>query len=124
VKAYVPMYLCGSKNGTKKRTCLMNPSIMNLADIAFNAQKPSVVSIRKTGKVNIFIVGLLQNQVLPHHKTEIPALLVVLKGAILFRMNGEQLKLVALDSYQIPTDVEHEVIGISPENIFLITQEK
>lgn len=97
---------------------------MNLGNIAFNTHKPSVVSIRKTGKVNIFTVGLLKGQVLPHHKTEIPALLIVLKGAILFRMNGEELKLATLESYQIPTDIEHDVMGVDLENIFLITQEK
>ncbi len=98
---------------------------MNInAAIVFNTEKPTIVSIRKTETVNIFAVGLMKDQILAKHKTSIPALLIVLKGAILFQINGEEIKLVELDTHQIPLDVQHEVIGISNENIFIITQEK
>jgi phage shock protein E len=98
---------------------------MNIADaIVFNTLKPVILSIRKTETLNVFAVGLLKGQVLSQHKTSIPALLVVLKGAILFRINSEEIKLVTMDTYQIPVDVLHEVTGIEEENIFIITQER
>jgi quercetin dioxygenase-like cupin family protein len=98
---------------------------MNIADeIVFNKLKPFILSIRKTETMNVFAVGLLKGQVLSQHKTPIPALLVVLKGAILFRINSEEIELAAMDTYQIPVDVLHEAVGVEEENIFMITQER
>ena len=98
---------------------------MNIAkEIKFTFEKPAVLPIRKTETVNIFAIGLLKNQVFAKHKTQQPALLVVLQGALLFRINSEEIKLSALDTYQIPVDIEHDVTGMGEENIFLITKEK
>lgn len=97
---------------------------MNIAEeIKFNPDKPAVVPIKKTEKVTIFAIGLVKDQILPKHKTPIPALLVVLKGEILFCINSDKIKLKELDAYQIPVDEEHEVIGVGNETIFLITKE-
>jgi len=98
---------------------------MNIAkEIKFAVEKPFVLSIRKTETVNIFAIGLLKNQVFAKHQTQQPALLVVLQGSILFRINSEEIKLSALDTYQIPVGTEHDVTGTGEENIFLITKEK
>jgi hypothetical protein len=49
---------------------------MNIAsEITYNAQQPTIFSIRKTGGLNVFAVGPLKGQVFSHHKTFIPALL-------------------------------------------------
>lgn len=98
---------------------------MNIAkEIRLNKEKPQILSIRKTESANIFAVGLLKDQVLAKHKTQLPTLLIVLQGAILFRINSEEIRLSSLDTYQIPIDVEHDVTGLDEENIFLITKEK
>jgi quercetin dioxygenase-like cupin family protein len=98
---------------------------MNIAkEITFNTEKPFVLPIRKTETVHIFAMGLLKEQIFAKHKTQIPALLVVLRGSILFRINSEEIRLTALDTYQIPIDTEHDVTGLDEENIFLITKEK
>jgi phage shock protein E len=98
---------------------------MNIAkEIKFTIEKPFVLPIRKTESANIFAVGLLKDQVLAKHKTQWPTLLIVLQGAILFRINSDEIKLSTLDTYQIPIDVEHDVTGMDAENIFLITKEK
>jgi quercetin dioxygenase-like cupin family protein len=83
-----------------------------------------VLPIRKTETVNIFAVGLLENQVFAKHQTQQPALLIVLKGTVLFRVNSEEIRLSALDTYQIPVDTVHDVKGVDEENIFLLTKEK
>ena len=99
--------------------------MMNIASqVKFNAEKPFILSIHKTESVTIFAVGLLKDQVLAKHKTQMPTLLIVLRGTILFRINSEEIRLFTLDTYQIPIDVEHDVIGMEGENIFLITKEK
>lgn len=98
---------------------------MNIAkEITFNVDKPFVLPIHKTETVLIFAVGLLKKQLFTKHKTQIPALLVVLQGSILFRINTEEIRLSALDTYQIPIDTEHDVTGLDEENIFMITKEK
>ncbi len=98
---------------------------MNIAkEIKFDIEKPFVLSVRKTETVNIFAVGLLKDQVLAKHKTQLPALLIVLQGAILFRINSAEIRLSTLDTYQIPIDTEHDVTGMDEENIFIITKEK
>lgn len=98
---------------------------MNIAkEITFSEEKPFVLAIRNTEIANVFAVGLIKDQVLPKHKTQLPTLLIVLRGSILFRINSEEIKLSALDTYQIPIDKEHDVTGLDEENIFMITKEK
>ena len=98
---------------------------MNIAkEITFSGEKPFVLAIRNTEIATVFAVGLIKDQVLPKHKTQLPTLLIVLRGSILFRINSEEIKLSALDTYQIPIDKEHDVTGMGEENIFLITKEK
>jgi quercetin dioxygenase-like cupin family protein len=98
---------------------------MNIAkEIKFTIEKPFVLPIRKTEAVNIFAIGLLKNQVFAKHQTHQPALLIVLQGEILFRINSEEIRLSTLDTYLIPVDTEHDVKGVGEENVFLITKEK
>jgi hypothetical protein len=50
--------------------------------------------------------------------------LVVLKGEIDFVIDNQHVILKAYDAYEVPVDVEHEVVGLSKENLFLLTKEK
>lgn len=95
-----------------------------MRNLQFNEDKPSVVPILKTDKLNVFAIGLLKDQLLKKHKTPLLTILVVLKGEIEFRINNEKIRLQHLDTYSIPVNIEHEVIGIGSENIFMLTQEK
>ncbi len=98
--------------------------MMNIADeVKFNTFKPTMVAIEKTAALNVFALGLLKDQTLPHHKTQVPALLIVLSGELLFCINAEKMKFKKFDTYQIPLDVGHEVIGLCDKNIFLIVKE-
>ena len=93
-------------------------------EIKFNPDKPSVLSVLKTDSLNLLAVGLLKDQILKKHKTQIPTLLTVLKGFIPFHINNKKTIFNFSDTYQIPVNTEHEVRGIRPENIFTLTQEK
>jgi quercetin dioxygenase-like cupin family protein len=82
----------------------------------FTGDKPSVVSIKKSEKVNLFTVGLSEKQVLAKHITTIPATLVLLRGKVDFNISGETTVLREGDIYEIPVNVEHEVVGRDIEN--------
>lgn len=97
---------------------------MNILDqMQFSTEKPSVVIIKKNDTIKYFAVGLAQNTVMKKHKTAVPATLVVAKGEIDFHIQGEVIRLKTYDTYEIPVDIEHEVVGVANENIFLVTQE-
>jgi quercetin dioxygenase-like cupin family protein len=61
--------------------------------------------------------------VLKKHVTALPALLVVLKGQIAFEMEGKTATLSALNTFEIPAHVPHEVTGLE-ESTFILIKEK
>lgn len=89
----------------------------------FTGDKPSVVSIKKSDKANLFTVGLSEKQVLAKHITTVPTTLVMMRGKVDFNISGETVVLREGDAYEIPVNVEHEVVGRSIENLFLIVKE-
>ena len=89
----------------------------------FAGDKPPVLSIKKTDKVNIFTVGLPEKLVLAEYITTIPATFVLLRGKVDFNISGETVVLRDGDVYEIPVNVEHEVVGRDIENVFLIVKE-
>lgn len=56
------------------------------------------------------------------HTTSVPATLLMIKGKVRFLISDEEIILNELDTYQIPADVPHEVIGVNDENIFVVTK--
>lgn len=97
---------------------------MNLfKDLELNTEKPAVLIIKKTEKSQMMAIGLGKGAILKKHKTGVSTNLVVVKGSIDFMINGETLILQAGDVYEIPVDVEHEVVGLEQENIFIVTKE-
>ena len=97
---------------------------MNILNaLEFNPAKPTILVIKKNEKIKMFCVALCKEQVLPKHQAKIPSLLIVLKGYIQFRIADEALTLREFDTYQIPIQTDHEVVGLGDENVFLITQE-
>lgn len=94
-----------------------------LENITFSTEKPSVVPLKKSEKLKYFSVALGKGAVLKKHVAPVPSTLVVLKGAIDFLINGETLNFKQFDVYEIPVNVEHEVIGVADENLFSVAQE-
>lgn len=89
----------------------------------YSDEKPAVVAIRNNDKINIITIGLKQGQLLKKHVTKIPATLIVLKGRINFEIAGTTHLLVPMETFDIPVDVEHEVIGLE-ESAFVVIKEK
>jgi len=95
-----------------------------IKSIPFNTEKPAVFAIRKTDSINYIAVGLLQDQVLPEHKTGVPTLLTVLSGSIEFSIGEEKYLFNEFDTYQIPVNEIHHVRGLKKTNAFTLILEK
>lgn len=68
-------------------------------------------------------IGLMKGQVLKKHISATPAMIVVLKGTILFEMEGNTREIKELNTLNIPATVPHEVTGLE-ESIFLLIKDK
>jgi len=96
---------------------------VNLADkLTFRNDKQTTYFIKDGQNVRQVAIALGEGAVLKKHTTNIPATLIMVKGTVRFLINGEEVVLKDLDTYQIPVDVEHEVIGVEKENIFIVTK--
>ena len=96
---------------------------VNLADkLTFKTDKPTTYFVKDGKNVRQVAIALGEGGVLKKHTTSIPATLIMVKGTVRFLINGEEIVLKDLDTYQIPVDVEHEVIGIEKENVFIVTK--
>ena len=96
---------------------------VNLADkLTFKTDKPTTYFVKDGKNVRQVAIALGEGGVLKKHTTSIPANLIMVKGTVRFLINGEEIVLKDLDTYQIPVDVEHEVIGVEKENVFIVTK--
>jgi quercetin dioxygenase-like cupin family protein len=86
-------------------------------------EKPVVLQIKNTEKSNVVAIGLKKDQVLKKHLSPIPALLVVLKGSIIFEIEGRKTELKESSTFEIPINVMHEVTGVT-DAIFIVIKEK
>ncbi len=89
----------------------------------FLADKPSVFQLRKNENIHQFAVALGNNCLLKKHTTAVPTNLIMLKGEVKFSLPDEDIILKELDVFEIPVEVEHEVLGLTDENLFVITKE-
>ena len=96
---------------------------VNLADkLTFRNDKQTTYFVKDGKNVRQVAIALGEGGVLKKHTTSIPATFIMVKGTVRFLINGEEIVLKDLDTYQIPVDVEHEVIGVEKENVFIVTK--
>ena len=96
---------------------------VNLADkLTFKTDKPTTYFVKDGKNVRQVAIALGEGGVLKKHTTSISATLIMVKETVRFLINGEEIVLKDLDTYQIPVDVEHEVIGVEKENVFIVTK--
>ena len=96
---------------------------VNLSDkLTFKTDKQTTYFVKDGKNVRQVAIALGEGGVLKKHTTSIPATLIMVKGTVRFLINGEEIVLRDLDTYQIPVDVEHEVIGVEKENVFIVTK--
>lgn len=97
---------------------------VNLADeLTFRNDRQTTYFVKDGKSIRQVAVALGEGAILKKHSTDVPATLIMVKGEVRFLINGEEIILKDLDTYQIPVEVEHEVIGVQKENIFIITKQ-
>ncbi|WP_296704260.1 hypothetical protein [Algoriphagus sp.] len=95
-----------------------------LKNIKLSEERPGVLQVYKTDKLNLFAIALCKDQMLKKHHTNVPTMLTMLKGKIEFEIQGKTFVFGEFDIYEIPVTIEHEVRGLEAENIFTLTQER
>lgn len=65
-------------------------------------------------------LGFKKGQILEKHKTPTAAILIVQSGAVDFIMSGKSHLLKAGDFFEIPAEVEHEVVGVEDSLLYLV----
>lgn len=97
---------------------------MNINDaLQLNDERPATFSVRNTDKTNLLAIGLKKGQVLKRHISPIPAFLVVLRGKVLFDMEGAGTEIPVYGTIEIPVNVPHEVTGVE-ESVIIVFKEK
>lgn len=91
--------------------------------LPFNAARPSTLVLSNSDRQQTIAIGLMKGQVLKKHISATPAMIVVLKGTILFEMEGNTREIKELNTLNIPATVPHEVTGLE-ESIFLLIKDK
>ena len=108
----------------KEKTTLVKEEIGNIKEkIKFNDDKPAILSIIDSEKMNLKAVGLKKGQIMSKHKAGLKSFVVVLEGKIEFDIDGKKFELGEMDTYEIPVNVEHEIRALE-QSIFSLTQEK
>lgn len=108
----------------KNIQAIQNEKIMNLLEnIEFSTEKPNVVPLANSDKMKYFAVALGKGAILKKHITATPAKLVMLKGEINFIFEDREFVLKQFDTFEIPANVSHEVLGLSDKNLFTLTKE-
>ncbi len=94
-----------------------------LENVKFDTDKANVAVVTMSEAIKSFAVALGLGAVLKKHATPVPATLVVLKGQINFVFADREFVLKEYDTFHIPVNEVHEVVGILDQNLFLVTQE-
>lgn len=94
-----------------------------LEDLHFNEDRPATLLLSQSDKQQTIAIGLKKGQILKKHISATPAMLIVLRGAIKFEMEGEVTEISELHTFQIPPSVPHEVTA-SEESVFLLIKDK
>jgi quercetin dioxygenase-like cupin family protein len=94
-----------------------------LQNLHLNEDKPATLVLGHSDKQQTIALGLNKGQVLKKHMSATPAMIIVMKGAIKFEMEGEVTEINEFNSFQIPPAVPHEVTGLE-ESIFLLIKDK
>jgi quercetin dioxygenase-like cupin family protein len=93
-----------------------------LKELILKPEKPARMELWHEGSVKQMVIGLKRQQILPAHKTPYPARLVVLQGSIEFQLGEEKHVLDAFDTFLIPVNELHAVVGREEANVFLVTK--
>lgn len=88
-------------------------------EVKLNAEA-KVIKVLSNPSFKLIGLGFKKGQALEKHKTPTPAVLIVQSGAVDFKQNGETYRLNAGDYFEIPSNVEHEVVATEDSHLYLV----
>jgi quercetin dioxygenase-like cupin family protein len=84
----------------------------SLSEVGPLAIWPGVLARAVQGaQITMAVVELSPNRVVPEHAHQNEQLGIVLQGSMVFTVGGERRELVAGDTYNIPSNVPHDVVA-------------
>lgn len=83
---------------------------------------PSSKTVKVLSNPSFKLIGLgfKKDQILEKHITPTPAVLIVQAGSVDFKMGDKTYTLKAGDYFEIPANVEHEVVGKEDSHLYLV----
>ncbi len=94
---------------------------MNIKELHTDSKAISTASLFKTAESNVTSIQILADGQLKEHITNVPALLICLKGEAIFENeNGIKLTLTTGDYIHIEPQVKHWISAKSTSNLILI----
>lgn len=79
-----------------------------------------IIKVLSNPSFKLIGLGFKKGQVLAKHKTPTPAVLIVQSGSVDFKQDGEVYHLISGDYFEIPSNVEHEVVATEDSHLYLI----
>lgn len=83
------------------------------------SDKPVIKQIYNQEGQKMLAIGLKKGVVFPEHVAPSRAKLMVIQGEIDYNTDTESFRFQSFDTYDIPIDVKHSVVGFS-DAIFLV----
>lgn len=83
------------------------------------ATKPVIRKFEQTQGSHVLAIGLNRNVILHKHKSDIPARILVIKGAVTYVAGEQRTKLDLFDEHVIPIG-EYHAVEPQEDSIFLV----
>jgi quercetin dioxygenase-like cupin family protein len=85
-----------------------------------SATHPVAKPLHKSENGRVLCIGFKKGMLLKEHKAHMPTTLVVLKGNVVFAIEGEKHNLSTYDEFIIPVEITHAVSALEDSLILLI----
>lgn len=82
--------------------------------------KEKTIKVLSNPSFKLIGLGFKKDQILEKHLTPTPAILIVQFGSVDFKMAGTTHTLNTGDYFEIPVNVEHEVVGREDSYLYLV----
>lgn len=73
------------------------------------AESPVVLVIQKTATTKVLAIAFKKGMILKEHKTEVPALLLVIKGSVRYKEGHLEEPILIYHEKKIPTEILHSL---------------
>ncbi len=94
-------------------------TLKKVAEKLLTSDRPVVEKIFSANNTTVIAFGLKSGVELSEHTAPSRAKLVMIQGVVNFHINGEVLRFTVQDSFDIPLDIKHSVVGVE-DAMFLI----